>query len=78
MTRKALVLMAFVLAAATVATAATAFAGSEQDKLILVKKEVAEAIHQSADAARRAKVRTLRLLRQTQDTVKPVIYPNRR
>lgn len=68
MSRKLLLLMALVLAAATAATAATAFAGEKKNKNQIVTN-VAKAIHTSADAALRTKVRTLRLPNTNTGTV---------
>jgi hypothetical protein len=71
MNRKAFFLMALLLAAATAATAATALAGPGKKKLFLVNKEVAAAIHESADTTQRVKVHRRRVLRQTPNVTKP-------
>ena len=62
MSRKAMIIMALMLAAATAATAATAFAG-EKDHGADTVRVIAKAINTSADAARQANVRTLRIVR---------------
>jgi ABC-type glycerol-3-phosphate transport system substrate-binding protein len=61
LSRKALLLMALILAAATAATAATAFAGVKK-KLPHAGFQVVEAIKISADAAQHTKVRNLRVV----------------
>ena len=63
MTRRALILMAVVLAAATAATAATAFAGSKHRR-VLVQEQVAEAIQANSLAMLRLRIKAMRLHRQ--------------
>jgi ABC-type glycerol-3-phosphate transport system substrate-binding protein len=75
MSRKALIMMALVLVAATAATAATAFAGSTH-KFPPVEKQVADAIQSSSDASRRAKLRTVRYVDGFQNGIK-LPRPNR-
>ncbi len=58
MSRNAMLLMALMLAAATVATAATAFAGSKKP-VVQVQYQVADAAVVSAGAVRLAKLRSL-------------------
>lgn len=60
MSRRAMFIMALMLAAATAATAATAFAGSGVQPV--VSGQVADAVTAAANAARIAKVRTLVVL----------------
>lgn len=56
MSRKAMILMAVMLALATAATAATAFAGTRK-KLPDVSQQVVSSIHIASDAARNATLR---------------------
>jgi hypothetical protein len=63
MSRRAMILMALLLAAATAATAATAFAG-DRDCGADRAKLVAQSVYASADAARAAKLRSLSLVRK--------------
>ncbi len=65
MSRKAMILMAVFLAAATAATAATAFAGARK-KLPPVSGQVSQAIHTSNDAIRNARVKVLVRVRGTE------------
>ncbi len=59
MSRKAMILMAVMLALATAATAATAFAGTRK-KLPQVSQQVVEAIYIASDAVRHAKLRPMK------------------
>jgi ABC-type molybdate transport system substrate-binding protein len=60
MPRKAMILMAVMLALATAATAATAFAGTRK-KHFDVSKQVVEAIHVASDASLRARLKPLKM-----------------
>jgi hypothetical protein len=64
MSRRAMFIMALMLAAATAATAATAFAG--QGDKPTVSGQVADAVTAAANAARAAKLRTLIVLPNNQ------------
>jgi hypothetical protein len=59
MSRKAMILMAVMLALATAATAATAFAGTRK-KLPQVSNQIVEAIETASDASRRATLRPMK------------------
>lgn len=59
MSRKAMILMAVMLALATAATAATAFAGTRK-KLPEISQQVVSSIHIASDAARHATLRPMK------------------
>ena len=59
MSRRAMFLMAVVLALATAATAATAFAGA-REKLPNVSKAIVDAIEIASDATQRARLRSMK------------------
>ena len=59
MSRKAMILMAVMLALATAATAATAFAGTRK-KLPEISQQVVEAIYIASDASRHARLKLLK------------------
>jgi hypothetical protein len=61
MSRKSMLFMALILALATAATAATAFAGTKKKLPEIVQQQVVDAVHGASDAARNAKVRMLRI-----------------
>lgn len=71
MSRKALILMALMLAAATAATAATAFA-TEVDENAVVK-QVVRSIHTSSDAQLNTKVRQMKATRGNIGKISPSI-----
>jgi hypothetical protein len=61
MSRKSMLFMALILALATAATAATAFAGTKKKLPEIVQQQVVDAIYGASDAARNAKVRILKI-----------------
>jgi beta-lactam-binding protein with PASTA domain len=61
MSRKSMLFMALILALATAATAATAFAGTKKKLPEIVQQQVVDAVTSASDAARNAKVRMLRI-----------------
>ncbi|MBI2719937.1 MAG: hypothetical protein HY245_09785 [Rhizobiales bacterium] len=71
MTRKAMVMMAIVLAVATAATAATAMADSRKKRLP-IESQVADTIQQSSEAIQQLKIKTLNKERRRP----PVILTN--
>ena len=76
MSRKALILMAITLAAATAATAATALAGTSS-KQRNIGQEVADSVRNHANAVQHVKVKNLRLV-QARDTIKFTVALPRR
>jgi hypothetical protein len=72
--RTLLIVMAIVLAVATLTAAATAFAGEKRNKRFLITQQVAGSVHDVSRTMLQAKIRAIGDVRPQRSRPKPALY----